>query len=505
MHRVGWTLAFVAASLGLLVPAAGAGGGPARPPAPAPSTGGTAWISGTVLDEEGKPFPGAAIEVYREKPKGRWSAKSDAKGRFGVQGVPPGPASVVIRSKGRIPVTHALEVPATGVIGADAKLLPGVRFAGVIRDTRDVGVAGVKVLAFHQSETRGGGFSFSSASVAGGGESVADGTFEVDGLTPGETFTLRLVHPHFAPVDLPGLSSEAGGGHDHLDALLEDAGWVTGTVVDAQGRPVRGVRVSGPKDPYAMESQFMGFVFISMTLGDDERNVTDAQGRFLVGCLDAVETELTAEGPNHFPGSVHVAPTLGKETAGVSIRLDVASAAVEGVVVDADGKPVGKAQVAVWVAGRSVAETVTSDSLGRFKLTRIKSKTPVWVTADAAGFARGSVKDVALDSKSTRVEMRPLGRLRVEVRLPDGARAARVRVRILTEGDNEGGGSSWHDQGAGPLEVWLPLGSVDVMVSAPGCEERKVGTFDVESGESVDGGRVALEKKPGKPDTDDED
>ncbi len=466
------------------------------PPTASPT--GTGWISGTVLDEDGKPFPNAEIQVFREKPKGQWSAKSDAKGNFGVRGVPPGKASVVIRAKGRIRVTKEVLVPATGVVGADAKLLPGVRFAGVIKDTRDAVIGGVKVLAFRQTEISGGGFSFSSGSFGGSGDSKADGTFEVDGLAPGERFTLRLVHPHYLPVDLPGLSAEAGGGHDHLDAILEDAAWVTGTVVDKAGKPVQGVKVSGPKDPYTMQSSFFGFIFVSMWLGSDEKNVSDAQGKFVIGCLDEVETRLSAEGPNHFPNSVLVTPTTGKETKGVSLVLEVATAAIDGVVVDGDGKPVPKASVSASSDGDNVADAVTADDQGKFRLTRIKAKKPVWLTSTADGYANGGTKDVPLESKTARIEMKRLGKLTLEVLGPDGKRMPQVIVRILTEGNQRGGGVSHHDQTKGPIEMWLPLGSIDVMVSAKGCAEKKVGAYDVEPGQKVEGGQVTLEKGEAK-------
>lgn len=473
-------------------------GGPPKPPAAPPPANGTGWISGTVLDEEGKPFPNADIDVFKEKPKGKWTAKSDAKGNFGVRGVPPGPATVVVRAKGRIRVTKSLDVPATGVVGADAKLLPGVRFAGVIKDTRDAVVGGVKILAFRQQETSGGGFSFSSGSFGGSGESLPDGTFEVDGLDPGERFTLRLVHPHFVPVDLPGLSAEAGGGHDHLEAILEDAGWVTGTITDKAGHPVAGVRVTSPKDPYAIRGNIFGFVFVSMWLGSDERNVSDAQGKFLIGCLDAEETKLSAEGPNHFPNSVLLTPTAGQETKGVTIVLEVATAAVEGSVVDGEGKPVPKASVSASLEDDVVADTVTADEQGRFRLTRIKAKKPIVLAASAEGYADGGAKDVSLDSKGARIELKRLGRLTLEVLGPDGKRVPEVTVRILTEANAGGGGTSRHDQTKGPVEMWVPLGAIDVMVSAKGCAEKKAGAFDVESGQKVDGGKVTLEKRDAK-------
>lgn len=496
-----WSVSVAVLAAALCVSVAESGGGPAKPPggAPAgPAATGTGWISGTVLTDDGKPFVGAKIEVVREKaPKGRWSATTDAKGNFGVRGVPPGPATVLIRAKGFIADERQVTVPATGVVGCDAKLSPGVRFAGYVHDVRDKPVGGVQILAFRQRDDRSGGFSFSYFGSGGSGESKDDGTFEVDGLAPGDTYTIRLVHPHFMPVDLPGLSAAAGGGHDHLDAILEDAGWVSGTVVDKAGRPIRGVRVSGPKNPYAAQSNFMGFMFISMMLGDDQRNVSDAQGHFLVGCLDAVETRLSADGPDHFPNSVLVTPTLGEETKGVTLTMEVAAATVEGQVVDGDGKPVPSAEVAAYGEDGRAAEA-NADAQGRFRLTRVKSKAPVTLTASADGYADGRTEAVPLESKGAKVEMKRLGRLVLEVLGADGKRIERVVVRVLTESDRAGRGTSSHDQSKGPIEMFLPLGSIEVMVRAKGYAEKKVGAYEVTPGQKVDAGKVTLEKAEGK-------
>jgi len=496
--RLALRLFVAATAFGLAARSADSAGGPAKPPVAAPApTSGTGWISGTVLDGDGKPIAGADVQVAREKSKDRWSAKSDAKGNYGVRGVPPGPANVLIRAKGRIPFSKVVVVPATGVVGADAKLLPGVRFAGVVKDVRDGVVAGAKLIAFRQREDSGGGFSFSYGAFGGSGESKADGSYEVDGLEPGEQFTLRLVHPHFKPLDLPGLSAEAGGGHDHLDAILEDAAWVTGTVVDRAGRPIAGVRVNAPKDPYATESSFFGFVFTSMVLGSDERNVTDALGRFLVGSLDAIETRLSAEGPNHFPSFVLVTPTVGQETKGVKLTLELATATVEGVVVDDLGKVVPKAEVTAYDDDGSVADTKADDQ-GRFRLTKVKAKKPVAVRAEAEGHAAGSTKDVPLESKSARVEMKRLGRLVLEVVGADGKRLPNVVVRLETGPESgRGGGRTSHDQTKGPVEMWLPLGSVDVLVRTKGYAEKKVGSYDIEPGQRVEAGKIELERSDG--------
>ena len=78
----------------------------------------------------------------------------------------------------------------------------------------------------------------------------------MDGLKPGGTYRLRVTHPHYVSLDLPGLPAEAGGGHDTLDVTVEPAAWLSGTVVDPAGAPIVGAQVSGPDD----DSDGGGFV-----------------------------------------------------------------------------------------------------------------------------------------------------------------------------------------------------------------------------------------------------
>jgi hypothetical protein len=175
--------------------------------------------------------------------------------------------------------------------------------------------------------------------------------------------------------------------------------------------------------------------------------------------------------------------------------------------VDDVGKPVAGASVGAWADGDQVAEAA-SDSGGRFRLTRVASKKPVVIGARAAGHEYGTAKDVALDAKAAKVELRRLGRLSLRVLGPDGKPLARVLVRTLVAEDAQRGDASWFTQGPTPLAVELPVGKVEVVVEAEGCASQSVATYEVEPGASHDLGTVTLEKgapKPAKPEGDGED
>ncbi|HVG94434.1 MAG TPA: carboxypeptidase regulatory-like domain-containing protein [Planctomycetota bacterium] len=479
----------VATCLWIAAGTAAAKGG-AGQPAGRPAATGT--VSGIVTDEEGKPLAGATAEVHREGTKEPARATSDAKGFYAVRGLPPGKATVVVRAKGRMAAHREVLVPSTGLAVADAKLLPGVRFAGKVVDLKGVGVAGVRIVAFGSSGEGGlaGMFAMSRGDATRSGP---DGAYELDGIAPGHAYTLRFIHPRYVTVDLPGLDATAGGGHDGLEALLEDAAWVTGTVVGSDGKPIAGASVSAGEDPFTFGSED-GWIRVFMRLMDEDATPpTDAKGRFTVGSLPEGPAKIVVQAEGHFTGTVEVADLVpGKEKSGVVVTLETAKAVVEGTVTDDLGAAVGGADVTAW-GEHGRAASATSDAKGRFRLQRVASKQPVSLRVDADGHEAASAQGVALDSKDAKVVLRRLGRMTVRVLGPDGKPVPRVLVRTLVSDDNQGGGSLWMEQGAAPVSVELPLGRVEVVVEAQGCASKSVAAYDVEPGACFDAGTVTLE------------
>ena len=344
--RAGGIAALLMLSMAAGAPLVGAGDGPATKPPAAPTGGGT--VSGIVVDGDGKPLAGAIVEVYRPDTKKPFTTTSDAKGFYAVRNLPPGPAAVTIRAKGRISEQKEVTVPATGLAVVDGKLLPGVRFAGKVKSTRDEPVGDVEVMAV---EDRGSGDDgviawFGRRDFGESTRTRADGTFELDGLAPGSRYKLKLSHDRFLPLELPGLDAEAGGGHDHVEAILEDAAWITGTIVDPSGKAVPEATVMGPGDGEGRTITF-GNVTIYVSVGGFSGRTADAKGRFTLGSLEpGEEVKVRARFQGFFPGETIVKDLVaGQEKGGVVVKLEAATATVAGTVVDDLGKPVRGARV----------------------------------------------------------------------------------------------------------------------------------------------------------------
>ena len=226
-------------------------------------------------------------------------------------------------------------------------------------------------------------------------------------------------------------------------------------------------------------------------------NVSDARGRFEVGSLAPGEAKVTAIADAYFEGCVTVDSLVaGKETTGVKVVLEPATAWVEGAVVDADGKGIAGVDLVAWgdVGHASAGKT---DAAGRFRLERVRSHGPVQVTARHEAYGVKTAQGVELGSKTCKIEMVRSARLRLKVLDPAGKAVARVTVRVLLSGDDAyaRGSSTFVSQTEAGLDVPLPVGEVEVVVGAAGYADATAGVWTTESGKTIEGGTVSLVKQ----------
>ena len=475
---------------------------PASPPG-APSGGIGAWVNGTVVDDAGKPYCGAQVRVVEEKPTaakekaaGAWTATTDARGFFAVHGVPAGDAVVVVSARGRVTSRRRVTVPQSGTVSTEAKLVPGVRFAGTVTDADGKPVGGVTLLAFEGVREKPSRFGFviGSTKAGGSGTSKDDGTFEVDGLAAGTEYRLRAEHPHYVVLDVPGLDAAAGGGHDALDLVLEPAAWVSGVVVDASGGAVAGARVMRPEDEASEEDEFIRR-FLRMVVPRDttDASVSDARGRFVVGSLKAGSVRLTATAEGYFDGTVTADAAVGKETGGLKVVLEIATAWVEGEAADEAGKPLAGVSVSAS-SDEGDCGTATSDATGKWRIAHVRSRGPVDLAAKLDGHVPVEKKHVPLDSRGLKLVLSRAGRLKVKVLDAKGVVLDRVAIRVVVQTADGKPSSSWRfsNQTAEGAEVEIPVGEVEVYAEADGYDESTVGTFQSAPGKTVDGGTVKL-------------
>jgi hypothetical protein len=203
----------------------------------------------------------------------------------------------------------------------------------------------------------------------------AHGRFTVDDLIPGR-YRVEVAHVGFEPMRTDELTLAPGERRDLGALALKDGFPVEGRVVDESGAPIEGARV--------------------MTAGvaDDGTaglyTLTDGGGGFSIA-LPAGHYRLAASASGHGGARVEVEVRPGAAPAPLVLRLPRAEAALEGLVRDTGGRPLGRARLLAWP--RDAAAVGSSDA-------------PIGAaSADVGGHFRMS--DL------------PAGELRIEVQHPD--------------------------------------------------------------------------------------
>lgn len=308
---------------------------------------------GRVVSPGDQPVAGARV-VLRPAPPGdriaammrMWSsptsdieAATDATGRFEIPDLPAGTFDLTARSAGYAPISvPGLEIPAGGGstdLGT-VMLVQGVALEGVVVDPRGRPVEGAQVFV---SEATGDiiprGLPDSTPAAVTG----QDGFFRVEDRRAGETVNVDVRRSGFAPGAAPGVLAPT---EEPVRIVLKPSSAVEGRVVDEDGKPVPGSRVSlVPTEPTAMSRGFMMF-----SANATRSAVSADDGSFRLEDVPPGAVEVRAEAAGKQSGVLsNLEVPSGQDLKGVEIEL-AAAAVVEGRVL-AGGRPVPGAEVQI--------------------------------------------------------------------------------------------------------------------------------------------------------------
>jgi len=297
-------------------------------------------LEGRVLDSAGRPIAGAEVLVGDDRWNGNQRradgfampdqaqptrAVTDADGRFEVCDAPRGEIPVRARASGYAPGEERVLVQRAEERGLVLTLTAEARVAGTVRDADGRAVPFAEI----QRSGEGGHFLFVRT------PSDRFGNFELGGLPAGPVH-LAAVHPDHGRTEVE-LQLEAGAVTPWDPELVPDAR-IAGIVVDTQGRPLLDWRIA------AFESDDRTVWHHAETRAPD--------GRFAVDGVADVPHYLTVHAPKsagEFPRAVVHDVRPGD----APLVLEIASAkeatgTIEGVVLDAGGRPVEGASLTVW-------------------------------------------------------------------------------------------------------------------------------------------------------------
>lgn len=324
---------------------------PGQPLTVAVRLAGSTVLEGVVQDPVGQPLPGALVETL-------WPARrelADLGGRFRIAGLAPG--DVVVRASwpGRRPFEQRFTVRLRETAFVECSLLPEHVLQVTVLSPEKVAEANVPVVAIPLSAD--GAPDDPGARMVTSGE---DGIARFGGLTTPARFVLLSAGGSGAPVKSQPFGLESSGTITAVALTQRAAGSIEGVVRGDDGAPIPYalVRVHGSLDPW----------FERLVDHTVRPVLTSASGFYRVGGLPPGTYRVTAARAGRAPASVSDL-VLGERGALTGVDLSLAPADdLEGVVTDADGRPVAGAEVTLTGdSGSQIATTVLADGAGRFR------------------------------------------------------------------------------------------------------------------------------------------
>ena len=302
-----------------------------------------AVVVGTVSNQAGEPVDAASVTLAIGDSLWRASgrppaARTDGDGAFRLEGVEPGRRTLQVRH-GSYPVTTKVVDLELGETRVEIELGGGQTVSGQVVDPEGTPVAGALVGLGPESQR---------FSVPGNGESsLADGTFEIKGISDGE-YSVMVSHSDFANGRLEG--------------------------IEVKGSPVRGLVVQLEAGA-SITGRILGLDFDRLAAA--EVMAFSQQGGMKAGQVDYEEQYRI---PKVAPGEwqVHVQTTGGRRAGGsitvapgdTSVQLDIEFAegvTLEGRVLSGGAGVAGVRLSVSSPQGKSNASGVT-DHQGNFEL-----------------------------------------------------------------------------------------------------------------------------------------
>lgn len=330
-----------------------------------------ARISGTFVDEDGKPLSGVRVETegwisQEVAALSGEQAVSDEKGRWTVSSLPRVRIVLHASSERRARLRKDVSLDEGDVDLGTVVLMPASELTLTVVDPANQPVPRALV-------TSDGGFK---------GRTRDDGTIVIEGLAADTPASLRLSAEGFASqtaVLSPPLPRRER-------VVLERAFTVTGRITDEAGMPISdGIAIITIGRSYRRES---------IAPGGDFSFDLDADQEFELTFESSSSASMTRKESAGHPGETRDLGTI-RLTGGTTVRgriVDPADAPVAGARVWAI-RPHAAGAVAAWVAGRVVQ--AISDADGSFELRGMPAGAAL-LRIDAADFAR-SYRNVVIE------------------------------------------------------------------------------------------------------------
>jgi len=360
------------------------------------------WVSASVYEGPFRWRPGRASVALKDLP-------TDGEGRFLIDALPAGPASLHVRIPGRIARWFPVVLPCAEEVVLALYTGDGAALEGAVRDAAGAAVAGARLEIRIAPPVGGPGPGTTLYATTD-----ALGTWRAEDLEPGRLETVLALADGFLPAAVNGAHRPlTAGAPERVDVVLSCGATVTGTVRDPAGAPLEDVHVAA----LVMGSGMMR-----------PEAVSDAQGRYVLAPLPLRDLLLqvrrdgwylpaqSAEGPAGVrPSSLEVRAGGEGSTTVVDVVLR-RGVRLEGRCVDASGA--GRAGLRVeanaetgrdYALGGQLAEpppSATTDAEGRFAFAGLAPFVGWTLQAAGAGWwGRAKVEPLEPDVAALPIEI----------------------------------------------------------------------------------------------------
>jgi len=411
-----------------------------------------------VVDERGRPFAGASVEV------GRRSFTTPVSGTVRIRGVDTDDESVDVRAAGRARVHRLVQTTAdpAATVECTFTLRAGSAMAGIVLDGAGRPVADAAV------ELEPAGDPSRSSMGFAGDIAFSDehGAWQLDSLGSGDYLVHASSMRHAAG---PQVRVVHDGSRPSAGVVLrvEPGAQIAGLVVDETGRPIA-------------EAQVMAAHHLE---------TTDARGAFVIEGLEPGSYDVSASTTTHgAPAQQVMLDRRGR--AQVTLTLERSSLA--GVVVDHDGQPFGDAVVFASSDVDHRFHIGHCDDAGRFDLGGV----PAGHYKVAAQRRSSRVEGPSVEVNTTNRQLvlvvpspaRVTGRV-----LLDGAPLAHFGVAITDNPDHEDAAEVYGATGRFTERDAQP-GTHAVVITGEGLVRRVLPSVAVVAGQTTDLGDIIVER-----------
>jgi protocatechuate 3,4-dioxygenase beta subunit len=433
-------------------------------------------ITGVVREwRTGRPVPAARVSVRTgipgtggwEEEAGRNETTADAEGRFRLDGIGRAPASLVVRAPG----FEQAEKTARQGESVEVFLFPGAALAGTVRDDEGRPVRGAAVQA--QSDR--------SWIALPTERTDARGEFLIPGVQPGRYTVVAREGGRAPGIAVAAVDAEA---ETRVELLLSEGGFVTGRVVDPDGRPLAG----------RLRLETIDEQTLAPSVGERIAADAKADGTFALGPLPPAALGIGVSAPRHAARRVEATTTRRAAVDLGDVVLET-GLAVRGRVRDREGHGLEGASVRARLRrpGGPWREA-TSEGDGEFVVAGLEAGT-YSLRAELAGYAAASAT-ARPGGDPVDLVMEPGGEIAGRVVDASGQPAEDASVEAEWAGGAEapaGGAFATAEEGEGRFVLRdLRAGRYAVQARAAGKGEASLSGVPVAAGKTTDVGTIRL-------------